>query len=295
MCKWKKNSDDLFIKNKKPKIMKFKCNNNYINPIGLIWDNHNFSCAYDSLFTILYNIWNSNHIRWSNFFSNTSIPLYILNEGLNMYKNDIISFEDVRDNVRQYLNKQNHILFPYGSVGMNITDLAFFLCKTSKSIYKTIYECIYCNISNETTTNLSYYIDLQRLDLNITNTDNIVHILQRLFHKCLSRNCDKCNKSLYKNTYCLNTAELLILHLPYSDININMTFELNSNIYELKGIVYYGDNHYTSCIILENKYIWYYDGIQTGRNMLFHEIVSSTSRLNKYNSKNAGLYIYTHK
>ena len=26
-------------------------------PLGLIWDHNNYSCAYDSLFTILYNIW----------------------------------------------------------------------------------------------------------------------------------------------------------------------------------------------------------------------------------------------
>jgi hypothetical protein len=47
-----------------PANKKHKLNNSNVNntsPVGLIWDNQNYSCAYDSLFTILYNICHSDY------------------------------------------------------------------------------------------------------------------------------------------------------------------------------------------------------------------------------------------
>ena len=38
--------------------------------IGLEWNNQNWSCAYDSLFVILYDIWKQNPDEWTNNFKN---------------------------------------------------------------------------------------------------------------------------------------------------------------------------------------------------------------------------------
>src|ERR1700734_1528823 len=35
------------------------------SPSGLIWDGDNYSCAYDALFTILYDIWSTDTKAWS--------------------------------------------------------------------------------------------------------------------------------------------------------------------------------------------------------------------------------------
>jgi hypothetical protein len=42
----------------------------YESPIGLIWDSHDYSCAYDSLLVILYNLWKDNSEAWSTLFEN---------------------------------------------------------------------------------------------------------------------------------------------------------------------------------------------------------------------------------
>jgi hypothetical protein len=34
-------------------------------PQGLIWDGDHYSCAYDALFTVLYDIWNDNRFLWN--------------------------------------------------------------------------------------------------------------------------------------------------------------------------------------------------------------------------------------
>jgi hypothetical protein len=177
---------------------------------------------------------------------------------------------------------------------MNITDLASFLCKTSKPICESNYECTDCDISVETPNRFTYYIDLQRSDLNITNADSIASILGRLFHQPTSRKCVSCNNTLYKNTFFSSAPELLILHIPYADVKINTSFKFYDKRYNLKGVVYYGNNHYTSCIISEDNSVWYHDGMQTGNSMILKGDKSyyKSKKWNKYNDKNAVLFVY---
>src|ERR1700691_5872065 len=35
-----------------------------VGPLGLLWDSQDYSCSYDSLFTILYNIWQDAPLTW---------------------------------------------------------------------------------------------------------------------------------------------------------------------------------------------------------------------------------------
>ncbi|KAF8228674.1 hypothetical protein L208DRAFT_1224334, partial [Tricholoma matsutake] len=37
--------------------------------------------------------------------------------------------------------------------------------------------------------------------------------------------------------------------------------------YKLRGVMYYLDAHFTSCIITESGHVWYHDGISTGHQM----------------------------
>jgi len=291
--KKRKNSDmlsDLPI-NKKSKL---SSSGNNTSPVGLIWDGQNYSCAYDSLFTILYNIWNSDIVKWTVFFNKTNVSLSTLHNGFELFNDKTISIENARDNVRHYLHGQDSRLFPNGKVGMNITDLASFLCKTSKPICESSYECTDCDVSIETTNRFTYYIDLQRSELNINNADSIASILGRLFHLPTSRKCASCNNTLYKNTFFSDVPELLILHVPYADIKINTSFKFYDKRYHLKGIVYYGDNHYTSCVISENNSVWYHDGMQTGSSTILQGDKSyfKSNKWNKYNDNNAVLFVY---
>jgi hypothetical protein len=92
-------------------------------PVGINWDGENYSCAYDSLFVILYNIWTSNQTQWSFDLDNMNniMDSLILNFQ-RLYKNKI-SFEKARDNVRQLLYNENPTMFPYRTRGTDICDL----------------------------------------------------------------------------------------------------------------------------------------------------------------------------
>ena len=51
---------------------------NVQQPVGLIWDGQNYSCAYDSMFTILYSIWIQDPEVWTKRFEETSQMLTYL-------------------------------------------------------------------------------------------------------------------------------------------------------------------------------------------------------------------------
>jgi hypothetical protein len=99
---------------------------------------------------------------------------------------------------------------------------------------------------------------------------------------------------LHKNTFFSSAPELLILHIPYADVKVNISFKFYDKRYTLKGIVYYGDNHYMSCVISEDNSVWYHDGIQTGSGMILQGDKSyfKSNKWNKYNNKNAVLFVY---
>ena len=41
-------------------------------PSGTQWDGDNYSCAYDALFAILFNIWKSNPKKWKKIFKDSN-------------------------------------------------------------------------------------------------------------------------------------------------------------------------------------------------------------------------------
>jgi|HubBroStandDraft_4_1064222.scaffolds.fasta_scaffold23305_3 hypothetical protein len=82
-------------------------------PPGLIWDGKNFSCAYDSLFTVLHNIWSSNPNAWSTFFQGANQYLSALSNGFNMHLHERMSLEGARDDVLNYYIRETLICFQW--------------------------------------------------------------------------------------------------------------------------------------------------------------------------------------
>src|SRR5437016_2389015 len=56
-----------------------------------------------------------------------------------------------------------------------------------------------------------------------------------------------------------------VLHI---NLFINVQMQNDQHRLRLAGVVYYGQHHFTGQIILSDGQIWFYDGIDTGRNMI---------------------------
>jgi len=93
-------------------------------PPGSQWDGYNYSCAYDALFTILFNIWVSNPKSWKKIFKDSNQYLSTLYDGFQKYMRGVSTLEVARDDIRTLLNDNDPVLFPSGQIGCSVSALA---------------------------------------------------------------------------------------------------------------------------------------------------------------------------
>jgi hypothetical protein len=263
-------------------------------PAGLIWDGTNFSCAYDSLFTILHSIWSVDHTRWGNMFHEANQYLSTLAKGFDMHLHERTTIENARDNVRQLLHESNPIMFPMGAAYINVADLARMTSVLSHPVANTKYECTQCNHSIQARSEISYFAELQRSVLNIQRSDSVAQILGRLLSMQTNKICPECDGPMLKNTYIDDAPKLLILHIPYTDVKINQKIKFGGETMFLRGVVYYGSNHYTSRIIDIDRNVWFHDGMTLGSGSQSQGSAAKVKSkyFNKCNRKNVALLVY---
>src|ERR1700677_3654075 len=166
------------------------------SPSGLIWDSDNYSCAYDSLFTILYKIWSNDTRAWARRFKKINQHhLKSLSACFKKYMNGQASFETARDTIRRELHSQSPAQFPYGTRGTSISALASAILAPQNVVAISSPECTNCEYSEA-------YID-DTLDFVLYEKEDtpksISHWLRSLEHEICCNDathqfqvCSKC-------------------------------------------------------------------------------------------------------
>ena len=78
--------------------------NDSSSPSGLIWDGDNYSCAYDALLTILYEIWSTDTKAWTRRFKKINQHhLKSLSVCFKKNMNGLASFETAKDTIEHEL------------------------------------------------------------------------------------------------------------------------------------------------------------------------------------------------
>ncbi len=116
---------------------------------GLIWDSTNYSCAYDAFFSVLYQLWHQDPNRWAGDFSNISSSMKDLAIGFQLVASNESTFGDVRNKVQQTLHGKFGDMFPYGSRGTSVVDLAVKVFHNTNINAFTQLECVNCQFTDE--------------------------------------------------------------------------------------------------------------------------------------------------
>ena len=91
---------------------------------GTQWDGNDYSCTYDALFTILFNIWAETPKKLEKLlFQNSNQELSILHDGFQKYLRSVSSLEAACGSVQTLLYEDYHILFPSGHTGCSVLAL----------------------------------------------------------------------------------------------------------------------------------------------------------------------------
>ena len=80
------------------------------------------------------------------------------------------------------------------------------------------------------------------------------------------RPCRLCRGAIYKCFYFTTPPRILSFSVADSDVEPNKRLTISTSMgvkeYQLKGIVYFQENHFTSRIIGRNNKVWFHDGLE---------------------------------
>jgi hypothetical protein len=125
---------------------------------------------------------------------------------------------------------------------------------------------------------------------------SVAHWMQELKEES-NITCASCPEKMVITHELLLPLPFIALEFSIQQVQIDRTFCIcvhnEEFTYELHGIVYYGDSHFTAWVVYSNGMMWFHDGIATGQSLLyegtFQNIVPS---LNSCRGKKAVMAIY---
>ena len=264
------------------KIARMETLSDSSGPRGLIWDCQDYSCAYDSLFTVLYNIWADAPTLWSARFDNISEYLSILSAGFHLVRNESITIEVARDTTRLKLNRVDPTEYPMGTAFTCLAALTqrMMVRAGHRDSGVNFLTCRTCGYKGDTLLHIGEYLTLK----DTGPFQDGRHKMGEIFD-CLGWNlsaqqresqvpCPRCSGSISEGRQRL-VLEVSINRLPYlmcimlnEDcfyISAKLTYQQSQFdvVFHLRGIVYGDGNHFVARLITKDGRIWYHDGMTT--------------------------------
>ena len=250
-------------------------------PLGLIWDENDYSCAYDSLFTTFYHMWTEGESKHKAYFKNGSRWAKMLDSKFTSLSIENCTFEVVRDFIRSRLNQEKPMQYRYGKNYTNIDELVREFTYANTYVTSRLH-CRNCTFTVEKGhPYLSDYTTVGWCSSDRMSLQDSASIQTYLDYKIIKKNektnkiCLKCRNDIQKDFPMYNT--LYIKDLPtvlifaiatWIDINQCIQFHVSNSIkeYILKGIIYWNDNHFIARLIDGDFTVWFHDG-QTTRSL----------------------------
>lgn len=250
-------------------------------PKGLSWDSQNFSCAYDSLFPILYHLWQTTHFTQRSIFSEF---VFDASPEFSSVQNNQLHFEHARDLLRYRLRNTEGItqntIFPNGRSFSSAHLIANFVLRLKNGFFIKCNPCSSCQQIIFTQQSASFFFcdpsikDFRFYELLSSQTVAphtlslqgwLDHILHSVVVTCPQCTCT--TESTFCETSFCTIPSIIGFQTFTSHLNINFKLDLiyqpNSHAtYRLIGIIYHGQWHYTCAIIDSQKNIWYSDGMK---------------------------------
>ncbi|KAJ7205119.1 hypothetical protein C8J57DRAFT_1100426 [Mycena rebaudengoi] len=271
-------------------------------PTGFIWDSVNFSCAYDSLLTVLWSLWRDDPVTCTESYSRLSSEMNVLVQGFNQIIQGQTTLEVVRDSVREILHLASPQLFPVGHRYAAVSDVAAILLSSRTCTSSTI-TCDRCGYTLEGMAG-SFCLHLIMSVWTTSSTSVwLQNHLQRLGQscpQCLMRDLNGLESRMINTTTIGSTPPLLFLEIPTSseyrlDAKLELAPECGLESLSLRGVIYYESNHFVTRIISKIGDIWFHDGIATGRHCIYEGNISNPDLLRglcRHGSKKAVAVVY---
>jgi hypothetical protein len=254
--------------------------NDSSSPSGLIWDGNNYSCAYDSLFIVLYEIWSNDTKVWTRRFKEINQHhLKSLSVCFKNYMNGQATFETARDTIRHGLHSQSPAQFPYGTRGTSVAALTSAILAPHDFVAISSPECTNCEYFEPPINDRLEFVLHEKEDM-AKSTCKWLGSLEHETHE----KCPHCLSAMMQPISFKSTPSVLVFEINSRNIKVSKTLKFEQEgenvILDIRGLIYHGDFHFTSRIIGTDGIVWYHDGITT------RSSCENEGDFNKFSSKN---------
>ena len=237
-----------------------------LTPSGLSW--HRNSCAYDSILCIIYAIWMGNRSLWTDYLKNLNNPhLGKLAKDFERVQRDLITLNSARDRLCRSLQKVSNERFPLGDFA-SVSDVLECILKTGSVTVNTLLTCL----QHDTSTSLYSQNTSCIIAVGANEIPSISHWMANFWESSQHR-CNICHDNLQmKSTICQVLPILAFQFVgqnPTIDSRIIIDVNTIRSTYILRGVIYFGEYHYTSRLVNEVGMAWFHDGIATGDSVVY--------------------------
>jgi hypothetical protein len=239
-------------------------------PIGMQW--HNNSCAYDATVTTLFNIWceepTSMTVSWQAIGSDHLCMLTQSFATHHSVNSDLpFSLDQIRDYFRRCMSRVSEE-FTIGRY-TSVHSIFVYLLKMHHPVALTHVKCpnmheVDCDQRHILSCELILF-GRQGMDIQSCLDD---------FTISLGSTCPTCNETLVHKTTFVQAPPLLAFdlgqHIPTINRLIHITCgEGHQVAYNLKGVIYYANQHFTARVVTSTGQTWFHDGMFTGSSLLY--------------------------
>ena len=234
-------------------------------PGGFTWESN--SCAYDSVFTVLLQLWMADSDHWEAVARSIDNQFLIaLFAGLG---DATISLEHTRDTVRRMLHAYDPSQMRFGRYTAVDTVLSAILA-SCRPTYRSYYVCGsgHRHVAHE------FRTLHQSAGVNSYQSTS-EWLTSHAVETVTNRPCFACDggTSLIGCSY-VETPPLIALEWSGLEICIDDSVSIrapdgSTKEYRLKGIIYFGDGHFVSVVALRGGQLWFYDGMKHGGTMQY--------------------------
>ncbi|KAH9858949.1 hypothetical protein C2E23DRAFT_718176 [Lenzites betulinus] len=245
--------------------------------LGLRWDSANWSCAYDSLLTVLWNIRVELGPLWLQHLPQENILTRQLASRFHDLPIINSSLDHVRDSLRDSLAMHDASMFPRKGPAMaSVTDLASALFECPIPFGTSCITCQRCQYitvrSAALCSNLLWYVLPDHLaPPSIDDAPpSIQAITNRLLTTAYSSRCSACRSNGNIVTNFTRAPGLLIFDVSSAgnvrpDLLLKLNVDGSLQNLSLSGSIYHGGGHFTSRYVNRSGEVWYHDGVSSGQ------------------------------
>lgn len=260
-------------------------------PQGFRWDAANYSCAYDSLFTLLLGLYQEDQVWWNTAFARQNHYLRLLTAQFNLVRPGSYTLEEARDEVRAELSATDPLQFPLtGRSGTDIYALCRFMLGSISRPLQWTANCSRCNLStalSDMEQNVLYECTTsvwRRRSNRLPGRESMRTSKEWLlaFSSMITdQTCYSCNQTLHQHLGRMSAQPFLVFTSPDRlIIQWEPTLDVGDETYRLFGLIYYGEFHFTCRLVDRNGAIWFHDGQQIQRDCTYQgSIQNATPRM----------------